>query len=370
MVLLPCSNCCQPPCTCPACTCCQCVSWQAFFDYYATYLYGQKGYWIRPDEDLSLYDGLYRAGVCNLTRAYESKSACVTACQESLAPWGGEPYPGFCSEDGGPCGDIYIFGGGWSAPLVDGVLATPEILEELCPSGANPPDVTGDGLTHYAGTPQFTGAGTPDIHKLVFRSGQSTGDPIADALFVRGTRNDLPALPWQEADDCGSCASPPAYEYDCDPATDDKRFYAKTVDWEFTHQESGPQDPACPLQADPYTGITSDPLGLCPPQNCKMVTITVTRTDKCGSDDVVTEWKAIVYVCPCVLSPIIGVDADTGDLWEAAYGYDSEADCIADWNNANCTGNQWKQVRHEIDGGDRQLMPQDCCDAGASGGKC
>ena len=371
MVLLPCSNCCQTPCACPTCSCCQCVSWQDFFNYYA--VDGEPGfYYLRPDTDLSLYDGLERAGVCNLTSNYPTQSACITACQEALIPFGGEPYPGWCAENGNPCGAWYNpqTGFGWPAPLIDGEPATPAMLEELCPDGANPPDLTGDGLTHYKGSGQFTGAGTPDIRKLVFKAGSSTGDPIADALFVRGTRNDLPALPWQEADDCGSCANPPAYEYDCDPATDDKRFYAKTVDWEFTHQGYGPQDPACPLQADPYTGITSDPLGLCPPQNCKEVTITVTRTDRCASGDVVTEWTAIVYVCPCVLNPIIGVDADTGDLWEAAYGYDSEADCIADWNNANCTGNQWKQVRHEIDGGTRQLMPQGCCDAGAFGGKC
>jgi hypothetical protein len=358
MVLLPCSNCCQTPCACPTCVCCQCVSWQEFFNYYA--VGGQPGfYYLRPDTDLSLYDGLERAGVCNLTRAFQSQQACVDY-YDALYP--GYPY---WALDGEPCGRWYnVYGYGWSAPLIDGQPATPAMLEELCPDGANPPDFTGDGLTYYKGTGQFTGAGTPDIHTLVFRSGQSTGDPIADALFARGTRNDLPALPWQEADDCGSCASPPAYEYDCDPATDDKRFYAKTVDWAFTHPSyNNPQEPQCPVSGD-------DPLGFCPPQNCKEVTITVTRTDKCGSDDVVTEWKAIVYVCPCVLNPIIGVDPDTGDLWEAAYGYDSEAACIADWNNANCIGNQWKQVRHEIDGTNRQLMPQDCCDAGPYGYYC
>jgi hypothetical protein len=79
-------------------------------------------------------------------------------------------------------------------------------------------------------------------------------------------------------------------------------------------------------------------------------------------------WKAIVYVCPCLPFPIIGVDYATGDLWQAAYGYDSEADCIAEWDSAHCIGNQWKQVRHEIDGTARELMPQNCCTAG--GGKC
>jgi hypothetical protein len=357
MVLLPCSNCCQTPCACPTCECCQCITWQNFFNYYA--VDGQPGfYYLRPDQDLSLYDGLERAGVCNLTRAFESQEACVDY-YEALFPG----YPNWTA-DGEPCGRWYnVYGYGWSAPKIDGQNATPTLLTSLCPDGAHPPDFTGDGLTHYKGTGQYTGTGTPDIAKIVFKAGQSTGDPIADALFVRGTRNDLPDVPWEEADDCGSCDDPPAYEYGCDPATDDKRFYAKTVEWEFTHPTQDPQEPACPAD-----GV--DPLGLCPPQNCKQVTITVTRTDKCGSDDVVTEWKAIVYVCPCSIYPIIGVESQTGDLFEAAYGYEDEADCIADWNNANCIGNQWKRVRHEIEGTTRGLMPENCCDSGASGGTC
>lgn len=391
MVLLPCSTCC-PTCSCPDCTCCQCKDWDSFFDVYRTYPDG-----LGPNEDAyllqegeSLYDALEAIGVCDLTRPFESQQDCVDAvlaafaaqreayCQsecgndqacydQCIIDYG--EYPGDPASDGDECGEIYVIGSdgyfGWSRPLVGGEPATPALLDDLCPAGSPPPNTDlAEGEVAYWGTGQYTGAGTPDIHKLVFKTGSSTGDPIADALFVRGTRNDLPALPWQEADDCGSCDNPPAYEYDCDPATDDKRFYAKTVDWEFTHpSENNLQDPACPL-------TVSDPLGLCPPQNCKQVTITVTRTDKCDSEDVVTEWRAIVYVCPCLLVPIIGVDSETGDLWESAYGYDSEADCIADWDNANCIGNQWQQVRHEIYNGDRELMPQGCCDSGGIGGTC
>lgn len=381
MVLLPCSSCCQTPCACPTCACCQCITWQDFFDYYSD---GSTGYYLKPQDDLSLYDGLYRAGVCNLTRWHQSQQACVDALLPEWSANAAENCLEQCGNDqecydqcyeqeinnltldGGPCGEIYFSGtlNGWSAPLIDGQPATPAVLEELCPSGANPPDFIGDGLTHYDGTPYFTGTGTPDIHKLVFKAGSSTGDPIADALFVRGTRNDLPALPWQEADDCGSCANPPAYEYDCDPDTDSKRFYIKTVDWEYTHPSSGdPQSPQCPANS-------VDPLGFCPPINCKEVTITVTRTDKCNSPAVVTTWKAIVYVCPCVTFPSLGIDSATGDLWQAAYGYDSEAECIADWDNAHCIGDQWKQVRHEIDGENRELMTQACCPAGYYGGTC
>lgn len=344
--------------------CCQCISWQDFFDYYG--VSGQPGYYHVLSDYPSLYEGLDRAGICNLTSNYPTRDACITACQEALIPYGGEPYPGWCAEDGNPCGNWYIpaAGFGWPAPLIDGEFAAPAMLEELCPNGANPPDFINDGLTHYDGTPYFTGAGTPDIHKLEFRTGSSTGDPIADALFVRGTRHDLPALPWQEADDCGSCANPPAYEYGCDPDTDSKRFYAKTVEWAYTHPSNGdPQFPLCPAN-------TVDPLGFCPPINCKEVTITVTRTDQCNSPAVVTTWKAIVYVCPCVTFPSLGIDSATGDLWQAAYGYDSEAECIADWDNAHCIGDQWKQVRHEIDGGIRGLMTQGCCPAGYGGGAC
>jgi len=362
MVLLPCSSCCQTPCGCPTCSCCQCDDWQTYFD--QTAVSGSPGYYyLDSANNLSLYDALVRTNVCNLTRPWNSQQECVDYWTAQIPG-----YPGDFAADGELCGEWYSWSGtsvtaGWSAPLIDGQAATPTLLESLCPGGAPPPDLNNYGSTFFYGTGQFTGAGTPDIHKLVFKSGSSTGDPIADALFVRGTRNDLPDLPWQEADDCGSCANPPAYEYDCDPATDDKRFYAKTVDWEFTYPTQDPQEPACPP-----TG--TDPLGLCPPQNCKQVTITVTRTDKCGSTDVVTVWRAIVFICPCLITPIIGVDSETGDLWQAAYGYDSEAACIADWNNANCIGNQWQQVRHEIDGGNRQLMPQDCCSAGAGGYYC
>lgn len=331
-------------------------------------------------------------GVCGLTRPYESQQECVDAvlaayaaerdaycqsqCGNDQACYdqcvidygeynGGREVPDDPTWDDRDCGPVYDPSAspitGWSAPYINGQPATPELLDELCPLGSPPPEPwpLAEGEVKYWKTSQYTGAGTPDIRKLVFKTGSSTGDPIADALFVRGTRNDLPALPWQEADDCGSCANPPAYEYDCDPSTDDKRFYTKTVEWEFPN---GAQcyDEECVCSN--YYGGGPDELGNCPPQRCKVVTITVTRTDKCDSEDVVTAWKAVVIICPCALLPIMGLDPDTGDLWEAAYGYESEDECVAELGSVECSGSGWQQVRHEIYGGVRDVMPQECCE--------
>jgi hypothetical protein len=360
--------CCQAPCDCPACDgCCQCLTWQQFFDFFSD---GGTGYYLKPQDDLSIYDGLDRSGVCGLTRLYASQQDCLDAFWAGQAALAAEyceslcgddqacydqciadypPYPNDPTADGEPCGEVYYAGFtlGWSAPLINGQPATPEMLAELCPNGANPPDLTGDGLTHYAGVPYWTGStyAIPDIHRLVFKTGATAGDPIADALFERGIRNDLPDLPWEEADDCGSCDTPPAYEYDCNPATDSKRFYSKTVE------------------------IDTTSLNFCPPQDCKEVTITVSRTDKCNTPDVVTEWKAIVYICPCLAAPFFGEDAGTGDLWEAAYGYESEAECIADLGVPSCEGDQWKQVRHQVGDYPVDRVPMEtACDP--SGGAC
>ncbi len=344
--------CCGTGCSCPGCGCCQCEGWESFFNVFA--VGGNPGfYYLRPDLDLSLYDALERAGVCGLTRPYASQQDCVDA-MNALYPG----YPFDWTADGEPCGRWYSpFGPvGWSAPLISGQPATPALLNTLCPAGSPPPDPDGSGQTWFWGAAMFTGGGTPDIHKLVFKAGASTGDPIADAMFDNGTQPGIFGSTWYEASDCGSCDDPPAYEEDCTPG-DDKRFYTKSVDWEFTNGDGV----SCP---DP-----EDPLGFCPPQNCKRVTITVTRTDKCGASDVVTEWKAMVIICPCLTLPFFGFDEGAGDLWDDAYGYRSEAECADDLGAEECNNNQWKHIRHETDEG-RVEMPQTCCGYGQYGGYC
>jgi hypothetical protein len=294
---------------------------------------------------------LDRIGVCGLVRKFPSQQACVDYWTEQVPD-----YPFDWTDDGQPCGTWFdSTGSGWSAPLINGYPATPAALQSLCPDGSPPPDTLGDNNVRYWKTAQFTGQGTPDIRRLVFKTGESTGDPIADKMFEHGNLPGVPDDDWYESGDCGSCSG--EYEYDCSSSAS-KRFYTKTVEWEFSDGRSAND---CITYGGSYCGCATlespDVYGHCPPEGCKIVTITVTRTDKCSSPEVVTTWRAIINVCPCS-GVFLSVDGETGDLWDYAYGFKDQEDCESYLTTGQCNNNQWKNIVLE----DGDPMPQQCCE--------
>ncbi len=374
-MLMPCSACCGTPCTCPTCdACCSCAPWDWAFDARE----------LSPSEySLGLYDDLLDLLPGCISRLYESQEACVDAkVAQALIN-----FPGWTEQqirdlfqaswEANECRDDIFFNGstwfGWSVPYINGVIATAAVLEEQCPDGAPPaPDWCLPGATRYWYVQEFSGSSgaIPDIRKLVLAT-PGTGDWIVDALLERGTQDDLPAEGWVEADDCASCDDPAELETDCDPAADYKVFYDKTVSVE-----------------DSFTDLcnsSTDALGLCPPQNCKLVTITVTKTNQCSPNSPaspeVTTFTVVLAVCPCgtlvsvVVSP---TNEDSDPVVIDGYGYASEEDCIDDLTESNCLGgtpssqcigDAWKQVRHAIDGTrdclesvcTRACDPPECC---------
>ena len=371
-----CACCSGVGCTCPACdaVCCSCAPWDWAFD--AREL--SPGEW-----SIGLYDDLLDLLPGCISRLYESQEACFDAKVAEYRPL----YPELTDQEirdmfqedwaEGVCGAYITASGGslvgWSVPYIDGVVATVAALEEQCPDGAPvAPDWCLSGATRYWYVQEFGGSSgaIPDIRKLVLAT-PGTGDWIVDALLERGTQDDLPAEGWVEADDCASCDDPAELETDCDPAADYRVFYDKTVTVE-----------------DSFTNLcnsSTDALQLCPPQNCKLVTITVTRTNQCSPNSpaspAVTEFEVVLAVCPCgslvsvVVSP---ANEDSDPVVIDGYGYASEEDCIDDLTESNCLGgtpssqcigDAWKQVRHAIDGTrdcmesvcTRACDPPECC---------
>lgn len=368
MVLLPCSGCCGPQCDCPVCGCCTCDSWQKTFDQHTAAI--PPASWYTETYYKEVYDDLVALlGEC-ITRMYESQSECVNAlvAQAVIANptmTEAEIRAAFQSHwEYYDCQNTISFppGHGWSTPYIGETVATPDALNELCPAGSPPSPLFGQpGDTMFWGQGEYTNSGTPDIRSLVLNN-PGTGDWIADALLARGTQHDLPALAWVEGDDCASCATPAVLEFDCNPATDNKVFYAKTV----TVTESRP-DPC-----------GADALNLCPPENCKVVEIKVTRTNKCASE-AITEWTVKVAVCPCSGAFITETpgNANNDPVVLEAHGYESEAACIADLTGSNCLGgtaesrcigNQWKLVRHSVDEGVRGCLSFACVPGACGGG--
>jgi hypothetical protein len=358
MVLLPCSACCGTPCTCPTCdACCSCAPWSWVFELHDT-LSSPPSYYQ------SLYTDLLDLLPGCITRPYESQSACFDAMVAEYRP----AFPELTDQEirdmfqadwaDNVCGNnITLWYGswvGWSVPYINGVVATAAVLEQQCPNGAPPASSwCGSDATRYWYVQEFAGSSgaTPDIRKLVLAT-PGTGDWIVDALLERGTQDDLPAEGWVEADDCASCADPAVLETDCDPAGDYKVFYSKTVTVE-----------------DSFTNLcnsSTDVLQLCPPQNCKLVTITVTRTNQCSphspASPEVTSFSVILAVCPCgSLASVYSspLNAESEPVVIDGYGYASEQDCLDDLTASNCLGgtpssqcigDAWKQVRHAIDG--------------------
>lgn len=382
MVLLPCSNCCTQPCTCPTCNCCTCGpggadAWQLVFDQQER----TPGTGYAESYEKELYDDLVALLPGCITRLYESQTECVDA----LVAQALIDYPGMTEQEirdafqatweEQDCQNYIsrVTGGstwhGWSVPYINGEVATTTALAEQCPDGSPPSPLScTPGATAYWYQSEWTNTGTPDIRHLVLES-PATGDWIVDALLERGTQEDLPDEGWVEADDCASCDDPAVLESDCDPATDYKVFYDKVV----TVRES--RDPC-----------GTDELDLCPPENCKIVNITVTRTNQCSPNSpaspAVTEWEVEIAVCPCAgtfvfLTPL---NEDDDPIVLNAYGYASEQDCIDDLTEDNCLGgtassqcisDQWKSVRHSIDGGVRGCLDSECvsgtCGAGLVG---
>ena len=350
MVLLPCSNCCTQPCTCPTCNCCTCGpggedAFQFVFDQQSR----TPGFGYAESYYKELYDDLVALLPGCISRLYESQTECVNA--------GGDASYDCQSYISRVTGSNTWHG--WSVPYINGVVATPAALAAECPDGSPPsPLFCLPGATAYWGQSEYTNTGIPDIRHLVLES-PATGDWIVDAMLERGTQEDLAG--WVEADDCASCDDPAELESDCDPATDYKVFYDKVV----TVRES--RDPC-----------GTDELDLCPPENCKIVNITITRTNQCTPNSpaspAVTEWEVEIAVCPCAgafvfLTP---VNEDNDPVVLHAFGYASEQDCIDDLTDSNCLGgtaesrciaNQWKQVRHSIDGGTRGCLTNVCVSA-------
>lgn len=374
MVLLPCSNCCTQPCTCPTCNCCTCGpggedAFQFVFDQQSR----TPGSGYAESYFKELYDDLVALLPGCISRLYESQTECVDA----LVAQALIDYPGMTEQEIRDAFQTYwqdndcqnyisrVTGSstwhGWSVPYINGGVATPAALAAECPDGSPPSPLSClPGATAYWGQSEYTNAGIPDIRHLVLES-PATGDWIVDALLARGTQEDLPDDGWVEADDCASCDDPAELETGCDPATDYKVFYDKVV----TVRES--RDPC-----------GTDELDLCPPENCKIVNITITRTNQCTPNSpaspAVTEWEVEIAVCPCAgafvfLTPL---NEDNDPIVLHAYGYASEQDCIDDLTGSNCLGgtaesrciaNQWKQVRHSIDGGTRGCLTNVCVSA-------
>jgi hypothetical protein len=247
---------------------------------------------------------------------------------------------------------------GWSVPYINGNVATTAALAEQCPNGSPPsPLLCSPGQTTYWGIPKWVGDGTrvPDIRQLVLTD-PATGDPVADALFAVGSQLgaiNLGGGEWSFEIDCTDCDG--NVETDCNSASRlDAVWYEKTVEV----RESRP---------DPCNSAT-DELDLCPPQNCTIVAITVTRKKYCGSNanEITQEdsWTVEVAVCPCAF-PFIMTTSDP--IASEARGYATEADCVADWTCGGsaataCGNNQWKLVRHDTEpnGSDRQCMTYEC----------
>ena len=370
---------CCGACTCPTCdACCSCAPWEWAFEAREITPTGS----FDGAYSLSLYDDLLDLLPGCISRLYESQSACVDAkvaqALINLPGWTEQEIRDFfqeywetydCRDDISVDGSTWF---GWSVPYINGVVATAAVLEDQCPGGA-PPSSFWCGATAYWHVMEFSNATTavPDIRKLVLAS-PGTGDWIVDAMLERGTQEDLPDEGWVEADDCASCADPAVLEEACDPATDYKVFYDKTVE-----------------VSDSFTDLcnpSTDELSLCPPQNCKKVTITITRTNQCSPNSpaspAVTTFEVVLAVCPCgtlvsVISSPLNEDSDPVVI--DGYGYASEQDCIDDLTITNCLGgtpssrcigNQWKMVRHAIDGSrgclesvcTRACDPPECCE--------
>lgn len=314
-----------------------------------------------------LYDDLVALLPGCISRLYESQTECVDALVAQALP----AFPGMTEQElrdilqtfleTYDCQNyISVVGNtwhGWSVPYINGVVATPSQLESQCPDGSPPsPVFVPPGATTYFGIGKWTNSGIPDIRHLVLND-PATGDWIADALLARGTLEDLPAEAWVEADDCASCDDPADLEFDCDPVTDYKVFYDKVV----TVRDSRP------------TTCSVDEIDLCPPQICKIVNITVTRTDQCDSlsSPAVTQWEVEIAVCPCTAPFVLLTpgNEDSDPVVLDAYGYASEQDCIDDLEGSNCLGgtaesrcigNQWRLIRHSIDSGTRVCLGQTC----------
>lgn len=377
MVLLPCSACCAG-CTCPTCVCCSCGpggedAWQLVFDQQTR----TPGTGYAESYFKELYDDLVALLPGCISRLYESQTACVNALVAQALidnPGMTEAEIRAAFEDYWKDNDCQNFISrvtssttwhGWSVPYINGEVATTAALAAQCPAGSPPsPLFCAPGQTAYWYQSEYTNTGTPDIRHLVLES-PATGDWIADALLARGTQEDLPDDGWVEADDCASCDDPAVLEFNCDPATDNKVFYDKVV----TVRESRP-DPC-----------GADELDLCPPENCKIVNIKVTRTNQCTSiaSPTVTEWEVEIAVCPCAGAFVFATPNNANDdpIVLHAYGYASEQDCIDDLTETNCLGgtassqcisNQWKKVRHSIDSGTRGCLNSDCVVGTCSGG--
>lgn len=351
MVLLPCSACCET-CTCAACSCCRCNTWQSIFDKWEVPSlpspYNSWGY------TESYYNEVYADLVAILpnciSRLYGSQSDCVNARVAQAM----SAYPGMTEQEIRDAFQAYWeetecqpyiskvpYGSGWhgwSVPYVDGVVASPAALTAKCPSGAPPSPLNCQaGYTAYSKISEWTTGGIPVIRLLVLTA--STGDAIADAMLTLGTLPDLPADNWLESADCGTCDTPRELEFDCAAAEGIHRaIYAKTLS----------------VRNSRVNG--NDELSLCPPENCKIVTITLTRTDYCESliAPTITIWTVEVAICPCQPPFIMQTPLDDNDepIVSEAYGYQSEADCMAllDPDSA-CTNDQWKLVRVSDDGG-------------------
>lgn len=365
MVLLPCARCCG--CTCPECVCCTCGAWVDLFNYDKI----QNG---PAPYEATYYNSLYYhlADILPdcITRRYESQTDCVDALVAQTVSDTGwteqevrDAFQEYWEDNDCSNNILTLTNGvvvyGWSAPYLNGSLVTLAGLNSQCPDGPNGDFFCAPGQTGYWQVSEWNSlTGVPDIRHLVL--GASTGDWIADALLERGTQEDLPDEGWVEADDCASCASPPVLEFGCTPG-DTKVFYDKAVTVEQSFPSGG-----------------SDVLGFCPPQNCTLVTITVTRSNACaGGSPVVTTWSAEIAVCPCPMNAFV-VSTDGCDIDEV-YGYESEQACIDDLTEDNCLGGtpadqcggtQWQLVRHYTSGGSRACLELACRFNGSGHPEC
>lgn len=356
-------------CTCPTCdACCSCAPWDSAFAPWQrtpTSPYTESYYREVYDDLLDLLPGC-------ITRLYESKTECVDALVAKTLL----QYPSLTEQEvrdafqatweEQDCQDYISRVGstwhGWSVPRINGKVATPAALESRCPGGAPPSsNWCSEGQTRYWSIPELTFAsGNPDIRKLVLAT-PGTGDWIVDAMLERGTQEDLPDEGWVEADDCASCDDPAVLESGCDSAADYKVFYDKTVTIRDSFTDL----------CDPAT----DEISLCPPENCKIVNIKVTRTNQCSPNSpasaAVTEWEVEIAVCPCAGAFVFSTPLNEDDepLVTAAYGYASEQDCIDDLAGDNCLGgtpesqcisSQWQSVRHYVAGESRACLGFAC----------
>lgn len=360
MVLLPCSACCQSTsCTCASCSCCKCDTWQSVFNLQAVpslpFPYSSWGY------TESYYNELYSDLVAILpnciSRLYESQSECVDALvaqamidfpsmteQEIRDAFGAfweetecQPYISKV-----PYGSDWH---GWSVPYINGQVASPEALTAQCPNGSGPsPLFCSAGYTAYNKIAAYTTGGIPEIRLFVLSA--STGDSIADSLLALGTLPDLPAEDWFEATDCATCDSPPELEFDCSGEVH-RKTYAKTVSVRDSRDGN------------------NDEIPLCPPENCKIVRVELTRTDYCDSleSPVLTTWVVEVAVCPCQ-DPFIletSVDDNSEPIVTNAYGHESEFDCMNDLDpDSLCTDDKWKLIRISVVEGERVFLEQEC----------